>query len=70
MACKYAENGGPCRGRTYGPLIKSAFLGVAQVLEDLGNPSSLDSFHAPRHSIEFFLFIAFYRLLSLLVTPI
>ena len=31
--------GGPCRGRTYGPLIKSESNGFAQVLEDLGNPS-------------------------------
>ena len=30
--------GGPCRGRTYGPLIKSEAKGVAQVLDDLGNP--------------------------------
>jgi hypothetical protein len=59
MVCKWLIFGGPCRGRTYGPLIKSAFLGVAQVLDDLGNPSSLNSFHAPRHSIEFFLFVAF-----------
>jgi len=43
--------------------------GVAQVLEDLGNPSSLNSFHALRHSTQFFLFIAFYWLLSVLLTP-
>ena len=30
--------GGPCRGRTYGPLIKSEAEGVAQVLDGLGNP--------------------------------
>ena len=30
--------GGPCRGRTYGPLIKSEAKGVAQVLDELGNP--------------------------------
>jgi hypothetical protein len=29
---------GPCRGRTYGPLIKSEAEGVAQVLDGLGNP--------------------------------
>ena len=29
--------GGPCRGRTYGPLIKSEAEGVAQVLDGLGN---------------------------------
>jgi integrase len=44
--------------------------GVAQVLDDLGNPSSLNSFHSLWHSIQFFLFIAFYRPLSLLLTPI
>ncbi len=32
--------GGPCRGRTYGPLIKSKANGVAQVLDGLGNPFS------------------------------
>ena len=26
MVCKSAESGGPCRGRTYGPLIKSQLL--------------------------------------------
>ncbi len=40
MVCKSAEIGGPCRGRTYGPLIKSEDKGVAQVIEDLGNPFS------------------------------
>ena len=32
------EFGGPCRGRTYDPLIKSEAEGVAQVLDGLGNP--------------------------------
>jgi hypothetical protein len=32
------EFGGPCRGRTYGPLIKSEVGGVAQVVDDVGNP--------------------------------
>ncbi len=32
------KNGGPCRDRTCGPLIKSEQRGVAQVLDDLGNP--------------------------------
>jgi hypothetical protein len=32
------EFGGPCRGRTYGPLIKSETEGVAQVLDDMSNP--------------------------------
>ena len=32
--------GGPCRGRTYGPLIKSEAEGVAQVVDSLGNPRS------------------------------
>jgi len=44
--------------------------GLLKSLKTLGNPSSLNSFHAPRHSIEFFLFVAFYRLLSLFLTPI
>ena len=30
--------GGPCRGRTYDPLIKSEAEGVAQVVDSLGNP--------------------------------
>jgi hypothetical protein len=30
--------GGPCRGRTYGPLIKSEAEGVAQVVDGRGNP--------------------------------
>ena len=30
--------GGPCRDRTCGPLIKSEQQGVAQVIDDLGNP--------------------------------
>ena len=30
--------GGPCRGRTYGPLIKSDRQGMSQVVEDLGHP--------------------------------
>ena len=30
--------GGPCRGRTYGPLIKSEAEGVAQVFDDMSNP--------------------------------
>jgi integrase len=30
--------GGPCRGRTYGPLIKSERKGMTQVVEDLGHP--------------------------------
>ena len=29
--------GGPCRGRTYDPLIKSEAEGVAQVIDDMGN---------------------------------
>ncbi len=33
------ENGGPCRGRTYGPLIKSESWGIAQVLVDWAVPS-------------------------------
>jgi hypothetical protein len=37
MVCKSAEIGGPCRGRTYDPLIKSEAEGVAQVLDGLGN---------------------------------
>jgi hypothetical protein len=32
--------------------------------------SPLNSFHALRHSSEFVLFVAVYRLLSLLLTPI
>ena len=28
--------GGPCRGRTYGPLIKSEAEGVAEVFEEHG----------------------------------
>jgi hypothetical protein len=31
------ELGGPCRGRTYGPLIKSEAEGVAQFDDDIGN---------------------------------
>ena len=31
-------DGGPCRGRTYGPLIKSERQGMTQVFEDLGHP--------------------------------
>jgi hypothetical protein len=30
--------GGPFRGRTYGPLIKSERKGMTQVVEDLGHP--------------------------------
>ena len=30
--------GEPCRGRTYGPLIKSDRQGMSQVVEDLGHP--------------------------------
>ena len=30
--------GGPCRGRTYGPLIKSEAKGIAQVFDDMGDP--------------------------------
>ena len=44
MVSKSAESGGPCRGRTYGPLIKSEARGVAQVLDELGNPSSINGF--------------------------
>jgi hypothetical protein len=44
--------------------------GVAQVLNDWVILSSLNSFHALRRSMGFFLFVAFYRLLSLLLTPI
>jgi len=43
--------------------------GVAQVLDDWAIPSSLNSFHAFRHSCEFFLFVTFYRSLSVVVTP-
>ncbi|MEO7862431.1 MAG: site-specific integrase [Nitrospirales bacterium] len=32
--------GGPCWGRTYGPLIKSERQGMTQVVEDLGHPLS------------------------------
>ena len=32
--------GGPCRGRTYGPLIKSEAKGAIQVLDDWAIPSS------------------------------
>jgi hypothetical protein len=35
---KLEEFGGPCRGRTYGPLIKSERKGMTQVVEDLGRP--------------------------------
>lgn len=38
MVCKCLICDGPCRGRTYSPLIKSASLGVAQVIDGLGNP--------------------------------
>jgi hypothetical protein len=31
-------DGGPCRGRTYGPLIKSESWGIAQVIDDVSNP--------------------------------
>jgi hypothetical protein len=30
--------GGPCRGRTYGPLIKNEQEGMSQVVEYLGHP--------------------------------
>ena len=40
MLCKWLICGGPCRGRTYGPLIKSEAEGVAQVIDGLGNPRS------------------------------
>jgi len=30
MVCKSAENGGPCRGRTYGPLIKRCLVDQTQ----------------------------------------
>ncbi len=33
--------GGPCRGRTYGPLIKSDRPGMTQVVEDLGHPLAI-----------------------------
>ena len=49
---------------------RDCIRGVAQVLDDLGNPSSLNSFQALRRSMGLFLFIAFYRILSLLLTPI
>ena len=35
--CKCLIFGGPCRGRTYSPLIKSEAEGVAQVIDDVGN---------------------------------
>ena len=38
VVCKWLIFGGPCRGRTYGPLIKSEAEGVAQVIDSLGNP--------------------------------
>jgi hypothetical protein len=38
VVCKLLIFGGPCRGRTYGPLIKSEAGGFAQVIDGLGNP--------------------------------
>ena len=38
VVCKSAKSGGPCGGRTYGPLIKSERKGMTQVVEDLGHP--------------------------------
>ena len=69
VVSKSAKSGWPCRGRTYGPLIKSEARGVAQVLDELGNPSSLNGFHPLRHSIELFLPIAFCPHLFLPLTP-
>jgi hypothetical protein len=39
--------GGPCRGRTYGPLIKSERKGMTQVFEDLGHPLVIPADHQP-----------------------
>jgi hypothetical protein len=44
--------------------------GLLKSLKTWAIPSSPNSFHALRHSIGFFLFVAFYRLLSRLLTPI
>jgi hypothetical protein len=32
------KDGGPCRDRTCGPLIKSELTGMAQVFDDMGHP--------------------------------
>ena len=34
------KNGGPCRGRTYGPLIKSESQEIAQVVETWAIPAT------------------------------
>lgn len=44
--------GGSCRGRTYGQLIKSEARGVAQVVDDLGNPRVITMRHGVAHSSE------------------
>jgi hypothetical protein len=43
--------------------------GLLKSLKTWAIPSSLKSFHALRHSIEFSLSVAFYRPLSVVVTP-
>ena len=45
VVCNSAKSGGPCRGRTYGPLIKSERQGMTQVVEDLGHPLVIPADH-------------------------
>ena len=40
MVCKSAEIGGPCRGRTYGPLIKSPAERLTENTQDDLSPSN------------------------------
>ena len=56
--------GGPCRGRTYGPLIKSEPQGMTQVVECLGHPRS----HlADRTSFHLFHFVPIHLVPSCIV---
>ncbi len=61
--------GGPCRGRTYGPLTKSESSGVAQVVEDLGNPFSLQWHTQFRSRLTSFQFSALQPVLLFSLTP-
>ena len=51
--CKWLIFGGPCRGRTYGPLIKSEAEGVAHVVDSLGNPLVIAMRYAVDQSSQF-----------------
>ena len=61
--------GGPCRGRTYGPLIKSEAEGVAQVVDSLGNPLVIACGTLSLSSLRLSLLVGLHLVLPHFLTP-